>query len=41
MLRLKLNESQSEAVKHVTGPAMVISGPGSGKTTVISHRVKY
>lgn len=41
MSKLTLNESQLKAVKHINGPAMVISGPGSGKTTVISHRVKY
>lgn len=38
---MKFNEAQSEAVKHVDGPMMVIAGPGSGKTTVITHRIKY
>ena len=33
--------SQMEAIQHNTGPMMVLAGPGSGKTTVITHRVKY
>lgn len=36
-----LNEKQVEAVKHFNGPMMVLAGPGSGKTTVITYRVKH
>lgn len=35
------NEDQLKAIKHLTGPAMVIAGPGSGKTTVITNRISY
>lgn len=35
------SKSQEEAIKHHKGPLMVIAGPGSGKTFVISTRVKY
>jgi len=35
----ELSESQIAAVRHKTGPMMVLAGPGSGKTTVIIHRV--
>ena len=38
---MKFNEAQSEAISHVDGPMMVIAGPGSGKTTVITQRIKY
>jgi DNA helicase-2/ATP-dependent DNA helicase PcrA len=37
----ELNKHQLEAVKHFRGPCMVYAGPGSGKTTVIIHRVGY
>ncbi len=35
-----LNEKQKEAVDHFSGPCMVLAGPGSGKTTVISERIR-
>lgn len=36
---MKLDRNQEKAVKHVGGPAIVIAGPGSGKTTVVTARI--
>lgn len=38
---MAFHESQLQAIRHNQGPAMILAGPGSGKTTVITHRTKY
>ncbi len=35
-----LNIAQETAIKHGTGPALILAGPGSGKTFVLTHRIK-
>jgi DNA helicase II / ATP-dependent DNA helicase PcrA len=35
----KLNTAQREAVDHIEGPVLVIAGPGTGKTQILSARI--
>ena len=37
---MQFNNSQLKAVKHKTGPMLVTAGPGSGKTTVLTARIR-
>ena len=38
---MKRNPSQLRAIAHLSGPMMVLAGPGSGKTSVIVERTAY
>ncbi len=41
MAEKKLNKEQLQAIKHKNGPLLIIAGAGTGKTTVITERIKY
>ena len=36
---IHLTQNKKQAIEHFEEPAMVLAGPGSGKTTVITNRV--
>ena len=35
----ELNRSQLEAVKQISGPSLIIAGPGTGKTKTLTHKI--
>lgn len=38
---MQFNREQQKAIRHLNGPMMVLAGPGSGKTTVLVHRILH
>ncbi len=39
MAEIQLNDRQRQAVEHIYGPLLVLAGPGTGKTQLLSARV--
>lgn len=37
---MNYNQSQLAAIRHFKGPALILAGPGSGKTAVVTERVR-
>ncbi|MDD2757867.1 MAG: ATP-dependent DNA helicase [Patescibacteria group bacterium] len=37
----KLNSAQKQAVEYTSGPLIIVAGAGTGKTTVITQKIKY
>ena len=35
------DKTQIKAIKYGSGPALILAGPGSGKTTVLTHHIKH
>ena len=38
---MNCNNSQKTAINHFNGPALILAGPGSGKTFTITMRTKH
>ena len=38
---MHLNEAQKRAVEYLGGPLLVLAGPGTGKTQLLSQKVAY
>ena len=41
MSKFKCTEAQGAVIQHIQGPLLVTAGPGSGKTTVLTHRLVH
>lgn len=39
--KLKLNREQKQAIEYNNGPLLIIAGAGTGKTTVITEKIRY
>ncbi len=41
MTSIKINPEQKKAIIHKNGPLLVVAGAGTGKTTVITEKIRY
>lgn len=41
MTKNELNSSQISAIEYINGPLIIVAGAGTGKTTVITNKIRY